>query len=150
MAGRIELSRRHLLMSSGTLVAVAASGVLPALTPSLLTSADASPLIGGPLTADAFLRWIGRRFSFSDGGSAPVSLRLHAVVGVSGDTGSPPADHAFSLIFRGPVPARQGGRVGMLAGPELAPTRLLVVPSGRPRRSGQDWVVTVSREGRRG
>ena len=134
VAHALRLSRRRILVSSGLVAAASVSGLVPGLV--RVAGAEAAD----PLTARTFRPLSGRSFRFTGRSGAAVTLRLDAVEGVGRAAA---AEHSFSLRFSGPVAPRQGGEVGTLQGPGLAPMRLLVVPSGRAHPRGQDWIVTV-------
>ena len=128
------ISRRQLLASTGVLTAAAGVGIAAGTLP----SAVAQP--AAPLHASTFSGLVGHAFRFAVLGAQPVSLTLESVDGIGGRK---PTELAFALRFSGPRATKQGGEVGALTAPGLAFT-LLVVPSGRPSKRGQDWVATIA------
>lgn len=128
------LSRRRLLVTAGLLGVATAAGGLPGL------AGPAGADLVEVLVTSTFTPLVGKSFHFSGPSSAPVTLVLRAVEGIGG---APVATRAFALRFSGPVAVRQGGEVGTFSGAGVPPMNLLVVPSGPPSTTGQDWVLTV-------
>ena len=128
------ISRRQLLASTGVLTAAAGVGI----GAGALQSAVAQP--SPALHASTFSGLVGHTFQFAVRGAQPVPLTLESVDGIGRRK---PTELGFALRFSGPRAGKQGGEVGALTAPGLAFT-LLVVPSGRPSKRGQDWVATIA------
>jgi hypothetical protein len=133
------LSRRQVLASAGVVAVAAGVGVGPGLFTSA-EAAESSRAATAELLASTFHPLVGHVFRFSSHSAQRVMLRLEAVEGAGAREAT---QKSFSLRFSGAAARKQGGEVGQLRGPGLAPLTLLVVPSGRRTAKGQDWVATI-------
>jgi hypothetical protein len=129
------------IASAGVLAAAAGAGIGPGLFTGTAQAATKASAAGQALLASTFTGKVGHVFSFTGSAGETVMLRLEAVEAAGRHQDR--TEHTFALRFSGPGARRQGGAVGRLSGSGIAPTTLLVVPSGRVHRQRQDWVATV-------
>jgi hypothetical protein len=134
------LSRRQVLASAGVVAVAAGVGVGPGLFTSAEAAEGSRTAAQPALLASTFRPLVGHVFRFSARSAERVMLRLEAVEGAGAKRAT---EKSFSLRFSGAGARKQGGEVGQLRGPGLAPLTLLVVPSGRRTAKGQDWVATI-------